>query len=149
MKKVKLGRVAGPFEQIPFQSYIQFLIGLVPKAGSDQTRLIFHLSYDFGGSDCQQKSVNYHTPKERCSVKYRDLNYAVNTYLELAQEMLDEESDDSDREDDIQTFHSRHALQDSWCRLINNYHQKYKEQKRTTFAGKSDLKECIQNSRAF
>ena len=64
MKEVKLGRVVGLFEQIPFKSYIQSPIGLVPKAGSDQTRLIFHLSYDFGGSDCQQKSVNFHTPKK-------------------------------------------------------------------------------------
>ena len=47
MKEVRLGRVAGPYDSIPFENYIQSPIGLVPKAGGDQTRLIFHLSYDF------------------------------------------------------------------------------------------------------
>ena len=46
MKEVKYDRVAGPFNQVPFQNFIQSPIGLVPKAGSDQTRSIFHLSYD-------------------------------------------------------------------------------------------------------
>ena len=47
MKEVKLGRVAGPFKEIPFDNFIQSPIGLVPKAGGDgnETRLIFHLSY--------------------------------------------------------------------------------------------------------
>ena len=49
MKEVKCQRVAGPFEDIPFDNFIQSPIGLVPKAGGDgnQTRLIFHLSYEF------------------------------------------------------------------------------------------------------
>ena len=78
MKEVGLGRYAGPFEKedIPYQNYIQSPIGLVPKAGN-QTRLIFHLSYDFK----EGKSVNYHTPKELSSVKYRDLDYAIKTCL--------------------------------------------------------------------
>ena len=46
MKEVQLGRVAGPFDKIPFDNYIQSPVGLVPKVGN-QTRLIFHLSYDF------------------------------------------------------------------------------------------------------
>ena len=33
MKEVKLGRVAGPFSEIPYQNYIQSPVGLVPKAG--------------------------------------------------------------------------------------------------------------------
>ena len=81
MKEVKLGRVAGPFENIPFQNYIQSPIGLVPKAGN-QTRLIFHLSFDFGQDDAS-KSLNYHTPKDLCKVKYRDLDYAIARCLEL------------------------------------------------------------------
>ena len=71
MKEVKLLRVAGPFAKIPYDNYIQSPIGLVPKAGNDQTRLIFHLSYDFG-EDEREKSVNFHTPKHFCMVKYRD-----------------------------------------------------------------------------
>ena len=47
MKDVKQGRYAGPFDTILYNNYIQSPIGLVPKKGSDQTRLIFHLSYDF------------------------------------------------------------------------------------------------------
>ena len=48
---------------------------LVPKAGG-KTRLIFHLSYDFGDSE-QSKSFNWHTPQHLCSVKYNDLDSAV------------------------------------------------------------------------
>ena len=47
MKEVKERRFDGPFSSIPYDYYIQSPISLVPKAG-DKTRLIFHLSYDFG-----------------------------------------------------------------------------------------------------
>ena len=47
MKEVKAERVAGPFESIPYENYIQSPIGLVPKSGN-KTRMIFHLSYKFG-----------------------------------------------------------------------------------------------------
>ena len=46
----------------------------MPK-GEDQTRLIFHLSYDFKQSGF--KSVNHYTPEEYCKVKYKDLDYAI------------------------------------------------------------------------
>ena len=62
MKEVKFGRVAGPFEQIPFEHFIQSPIGLIPKAGSDEARLIFHLSYDFKNG---LKSLTSFTPKEK------------------------------------------------------------------------------------
>ena len=81
MKEVKLGRYSGPFKQSPFKSYIQFPIGLVPKAGN-QTQLVFHLSYDFG-EDEDEKSLNFHTPDEYCLVKYKDLDYAIRTSLRL------------------------------------------------------------------
>ena len=81
MKKVSLGRHAGPFHSIPFKNYVQSPIGLVPKAGN-KTRLIFHLSYDFGSLE-QQKGINFHTPEDFCSVKYRDLDYAVHSILNL------------------------------------------------------------------
>ena len=79
MKEVKAKRVAGPFKEIPFDQYIQSPIGLVPKIGSDQTRLIFHLSYDFAKTegDIMEGSLNYHTPKNKCSVHYNDIDYAV------------------------------------------------------------------------
>ena len=59
---------------------MQSPIGLVPKAGG-QTRLIFHLSYDF--KSLGFKSVNHYTPKEKCMVKYRDLDHTVQSCLKL------------------------------------------------------------------
>ena len=82
MKEVKLKRLAGPFNHIPFDNYIQSPIGLVPKAGN-QTRLIFHLSYKFKNGN---ESVNFWIPHELCTAKYRDLDHAVNNSLELIQE---------------------------------------------------------------
>ena len=37
MKEVKLKRYAGPFEQVPFEHYIQSPIGLVPKDNGTKT----------------------------------------------------------------------------------------------------------------
>ena len=77
MKEVKAKRFAGPFEQPPFENFIQSPIGLVPKSGnSGETRLIFHLCYPRGGA-----SVNSETPKKYCSVKYKDLDYAIRLCL--------------------------------------------------------------------
>ena len=56
MKEVKLKQVAGPYLEIPFHNYIQSPIGLVPKSGEQQTRLIFHLSFTFKKE--KQDSVN-------------------------------------------------------------------------------------------
>ena len=91
MKEVKLGRVAGPYDQIPFESYMQSPIGLVPKVGSSKTRLIFHLSYNFGKL-ANEKSLNYHTPKSKCKVKYRDLDNVIRACLEAEaeQDFLDD-----------------------------------------------------------
>ena len=75
MKETKLGRYAGPFKDIPYENYMQSPIGLVPKAGN-QTQLIFHLSYQFKSG---LGLLNENTPKEKCSVKYHDLDYAVRT----------------------------------------------------------------------
>ena len=82
MKETKMKRFAGPFskEDIPFDFYIQSPVGLVPK-GENQTRLIFHLSYEFD----QNGSINGNTPKEKCSVKYRDLNFAVQACIRILQ----------------------------------------------------------------
>ena len=79
MDEVELGRYAGPFTEIPFENYIQSPVGLVPKAGnSGKTRQIFHLSCDFKNGN---KSVNHHIPSEWCSVKYNDLDHAVQIAL--------------------------------------------------------------------
>ena len=75
MKEVKLGRVARPFNKrdIPYQYFVQSPIGLVPKFGG-QTRLIFHLSYNFKNGN---PSINSCIPCELCTTKYNDLNHVV------------------------------------------------------------------------
>ena len=78
MKEVKTGRYAGPFQKIPFDYYIQSPIGLVPKDGGCETRLIFHLSYPRNGL---KQSVNVNTPPEKCRVTYCDIDMAVRLCL--------------------------------------------------------------------
>ena len=87
MKEVKLKRVAGPFDNIPYSNFIQSPIGLVPKVGSDQSRLIFHLSYNCKKDGLQ--SLNHFTPKETCTVKYRDRS----CHPQLPETVLFEESE--------------------------------------------------------
>ena len=77
MKEVALGHYAGPYEEIPFENFMQSPIGLVPKAGN-KTRQIFHLSYEFRNGN---HPLNYHTPKEKCSVKYHDIDTAIRLSL--------------------------------------------------------------------
>ena len=72
MKEVQLGRYAGPFEEPPFENFIQSPIGLVPKDQGKKTRLIFHLSYPRTGD-----SVNSGIPKQFTIVKYPDFEEAV------------------------------------------------------------------------
>ena len=75
MKEVKENRYAGPFEDIPFDNYIQSPIGLVPKDNGTKTRLIFHLSHarnrELG------VSVNGFTPEDLTKVKYKTFEEAV------------------------------------------------------------------------
>ena len=82
MKEVGLGRVVRPYkrDQLPFENFIQSPIGLVPKAGG-QTRLIFHLSYDFKNTG--NKSLNGCTPQHKTKVHYHDLDYAIQACLDL------------------------------------------------------------------
>ena len=85
MKEVKAKRFAGPFKEIPFKNYIQSPIGLVPKAGG-KTRLIFHLSFKFGDSE-EEQSLNGATPREDCTVRYNDIDTAVENCLYLSKEL--------------------------------------------------------------
>ena len=91
MSEVRVRRVAGPFLNIPYDSYIQSPIGLVPK-DEKKTRLIFHLSYDFnkkGQMDPAMRSFNFHTAEEFSTVKYRDLDYAIHTCVCLCKKSND------------------------------------------------------------
>ena len=77
MKEVKEGRYAGPFEDIPFENYIQSPIGLVPKNGGKDTRLIFYLSYPRG----RNSSVNTNTQRRHVQwcilISMRQFNYML------------------------------------------------------------------------
>ena len=44
-KEILVGRVAGPFKQIPFINFQASPIGIVPKKSPGEYRLIHHLSY--------------------------------------------------------------------------------------------------------
>ena len=110
MKEVKEKRVAGPFNNIPFSNYIQSPVGLVPKAGN-QTRLIFHLSYKFADD---QQSVNYHTPENLCTVRYNDLDHAVDNCLRLRQEIEDLEDVNNDGKDPQTIFMSKTDLKSTF-----------------------------------
>ena len=79
MKEVKLKRFAGPFREIPFTNFTQSPIGLVPKDGGSDVRLIFHLSYLKGGTT----SVNANTPHEECWVTYTDFDEAIRLCMAL------------------------------------------------------------------
>ena len=72
MKEVRDKRFARLFSAPLFKNYVQSLVGLVPKDGGKDTRLIFHLSYPRGGL-----SVNSQTPKHLTKVKYPDFSEAV------------------------------------------------------------------------
>ena len=82
MKEVKAGRYAGPFDEVPYDNFIQSPIGLVPKAGG-KTHLIFHLSFEFKGED--GGSVNGCTPKEKCSVHCNNLDHTITNILLLSE----------------------------------------------------------------
>ena len=81
MKEVKLKRVAGPFNDIPFKNFIQSPVRLVPKAGG-KTRMIFHLSYNF--KDSGNLSLNACTLPDKCSVKYEDIEFVIRTCFRWA-----------------------------------------------------------------
>ena len=76
MNEVELGRYAGPYEEPPFEAFVQSPIGLVPKDKGLKTRLIFHLSYPREGD-----SVNSGIPHEKCTVKYPEFDEAVEICL--------------------------------------------------------------------
>ena len=81
MKEVKLGRYAGPYDKIPCEFYIQSPIGLVPKDGGKNTRLIFHLLYL---KRPHSTSVNANTPEHLCKVQYPDFPDAVRLCMKMA-----------------------------------------------------------------
>ena len=77
VKEVDLGRFAGPFDEPPFEYFVQSPVGLVPKDKGLKTRLIFHLSLSKGWR--VSKILAY--LKKFCSVKYPDFEQAIQLCL--------------------------------------------------------------------
>ena len=107
MTEVKAKRYAGPFKKIPYRSYIQSPVGLVPKDKGKKTRLIFHLSYPKNG-----QSVNSCIPDEICSVQYPDFMEAVEICLKAGKACYCAKSDMS------MAFRNIPLNKKSWCFLI-------------------------------
>ena len=99
-----------------------------------KTRLIFHLSYNFNDGF---KSVNFYIPKEKCFVQYRDLDYAVMTYLELLKEIEAQGENDTNAEQS--NYYSRNLLEWKWKRRF----QCHKKKKTVIFAGKTDVQSAF------
>ena len=103
----------------------------MPKAGSeDQTRLIFHLSYDCKRDG--EKSLNYHTPRNKCTISYKDLDHAIQAYWQVYE---------------AAAFDSTHKKlnthENPQLKLREKWKSKFfKDQKcnRVIYAGKSNLK---------
>ena len=94
MKEIRLGRVAGPFKEVPYDNFMQSPIGLVPK-DDNKTRLIFHLSYEFKSG---KGSLNSNTPEEKCHVKYHDLDEVVDRCIRMIKKLsLTNKRDISDK----------------------------------------------------
>ena len=76
--EIQLGRITGPFADLPFHPCIVNPIGLVAKKEPGQYRLIHHLSYPLNGD-----SVNLGIPPEMKSVRYSTIDDAVKCILFL------------------------------------------------------------------
>ena len=84
MKEVQAKRYAGPYENVPYENFIQSPIGLVPKDQGKKTHLIFHLLYP----RCNDTSVNAGIPKEFCTVRYLEFTDAFKMCLNLCSEQI-------------------------------------------------------------
>lgn len=83
MKEVKLQHTAGPYtrETFPFFFYWQNLVGLIPKKGNPkETQMIVNMSYKDGFS------VNHFTCKEECTVKYHDIDAAIQMITKIQEQ---------------------------------------------------------------
>lgn len=76
-KEVSLGRIAGPFNFLPFSNLQCSPIGIVPKKEINEFRLIHHLSYPDGAS------INDFIPDELCSVSYTTVDDAIKQIKKL------------------------------------------------------------------
>lgn len=81
-KEVSLGRIAGPFNFLPFSNLQCSPIGIVPKKEINEFRLIHHLSYPDGAS------INDFIPDELCSVSYTTVDDAIKQIKKMGKNCL-------------------------------------------------------------
>ena len=70
-KELAAGRIVGPFDSPPFETFRVSPLGIVPKKLPGEFRLIHHLSYPEG------LSVNDGIPKGLATVRYATIDDAV------------------------------------------------------------------------
>ena len=80
------------------------------------------------------RSVNHCTPREKCTVNYRDLDFTVQAYLQLCDELVQEQTQLLQEKKP-----ERRHLKRKWKAKFNNH----KRIKPVIFAGKSDLKSAF------
>lgn len=78
MKEVKLQRCVGPYEEIPYNNWVQSPVTLIPKGSGTDSRLVFDLSHNFEHG----ASINSYVPQERKTVQYQDLQHALGLIME-------------------------------------------------------------------
>ena len=78
-QEVDAGRVAGPFDNPPFENLHISPLGLLPKKTPGEFRIIQHLSYPEGSS------MNDGIPDSLCSVHYQNIDNAVELVKKFGQ----------------------------------------------------------------
>ena len=78
-------------------------------------------------------SANYYTPKECCSVHYKDLDYAVQTFLELFWEIITEELKHEDASNQEQI---------KW-RWHSHYIHHHRKSNKSIYSSKTDIKSAF------
>ena len=76
-KEISQGRIAGPLHELPFVNMNISHIGVVPKKGVGQYRLIHNLS------NPTNKSINDHIPDEIKTVHYSSIDDAIDIILNV------------------------------------------------------------------
>ena len=71
-REMKMGRIAGPYESPPFENFKCSPLNIREKSEKGKFRLIHNLSYPY-----DDRAVNFNIPKEYGTVKYDNLEDAV------------------------------------------------------------------------
>ena len=71
-KEQLLGRIAGPYKQIPCNDFVCSPLGLVPKKNPGEFRIIHDLSFP------KEQSVNSFIPQHNSTVQYESIDNVIN-----------------------------------------------------------------------